>query len=80
LQELQAIAREVLVQTPQEKIVTSPREIPQCNTGVEPGGVADQVPLENWGDLTISATSLANLDNFWTVEGQTDMPRWFDYT
>jgi hypothetical protein len=80
MQELQAIAREVLIQTPREQNATPPVDIPQYSGGVEPVRISDPCLLENWGDLTMPPASLTSLDAFWATDVQTDMPRWFDYS
>lgn len=80
MQELQAIAREVLTQTPREQNATPPGDIPQYGGGVEHVQIPDSWLLENWGDLTIPPASLTSLEAFWDADVQTDMPRWFDYS
>jgi hypothetical protein len=80
MQELQAIAREVLILTPREQNATPPGDIPEYSGSVEPLPISDPCLLENWGDLTIPHASLTSLDAFWAADVQTDMQRWFDYS
>jgi hypothetical protein len=80
MQELQAIAREVLIQTPREQNAKSPGDIPQYSGGIEPGRISDPCLPENWGDLMMPTSSLTSLDAFWAADMQTDMPRWFGYS
>jgi hypothetical protein len=77
MQELQAIAKEVLIQTPREQNATPPGGVPRYSVGVEQTRISESCLLENWGDLTIPSASSTSLDAFWAAD---DMRRWFDYS
>lgn len=79
MQELQAIAREVLIPMPRDETGIPSEEVSQSNDGDGVVQVVDPCPLGNWGDLSISDASLANFDAVWGPDVQAEMPRWFDY-
>lgn len=83
MQELQAIAREVLPQrTRQQEGATPPtRDISQYGGGgaVPPVGTSDLWLLENWAGLTVTPpASLTSFDALWTADAQTEIPGWSD--
>jgi hypothetical protein len=81
MQELQAIARDVLMQTPRAQNAIPNGVVPQYGSGgAETVRILDPYLLENWGDLTTLPSSLSGLDAPWAADLQTDMPRWLDYS